>query len=146
MKKEGPIVIIEDDEDDILIFGEVLKSFNLPNELVFINDSTKAIPYLEQKHINPFMVISDINMPKMSGFELRDAICKDPYLTQKTKPFIFFTTVGNGYTIEEAFKRDVQGYFHKTPDLNQLTETLKEVITFWQDIEEAEPYNPELCV
>lgn len=144
MKKDGPIIIIEDDEDDKLIFGEVLKTINLPNEILFINDSTKAIPFLKQEHINPFIVISDINMPKMNGFELCDAIRKDPYLTKKTKPFIFFTTVGNGYTIEEAFKRDVQGYFHKTPDFKQLTETLKEVITFWQNIDEPETYGTEL--
>lgn len=140
MKKDGSIIIIEDDEDDRLIFREVLESLNLPNEIIFISDSTEVIPFLRQEHIQPFMIISDINMPRMNGFELRDEILKDPYLKEKTRPYVFFTTVGNGYTIEEAFKRDIQGYFHKTPSLEQLKETLEEITTFWQEIEE-----PEVC-
>ena len=141
MKKDGHIIIIEDDEDDRLIFGEVLESLNLPNEIVFINDSTQAVSFLKQEQMQPFMIISDINMPKMNGFELRDEILKDPYLKKKTRPYIFFTTVGNGYSIEEAFKRDIQGYFHKTPNLAHLKENLEEIITFWQTIEEE----PEVC-
>ena len=133
MKKDGQIIIIDDDEDDRLIFEDILKTLNLPNEIVLLGDSTTAIDFLKQDHIKPFMVISDINMPRMNGFELRDAILKDPALTEKTLPFIFFTTVGNGYTVEEAFKRSIQGYFHKTSDMKQLRETLQEIVDYWRD-------------
>ena len=133
MKKDGPIIIIDDDEDDRLIFEEILKTLDLPNEIILLGDSTEVIPFLQQEHIKPFMVISDINMPKMNGFELRDEILKDPHLTEKTLPFIFFTTVGNGYTVEEAFKRTIQGYFHKTSDMHQLKDTLKEITDYWRD-------------
>ncbi|MCO6147408.1 response regulator [Flavobacterium sp. NRK1] len=133
MKKTGQIIIIDDDEDDRLIFEEILKSLNLPNEIILLSDSTEVIPFLQQEHIKPFMVISDINMPKMNGFELRDEILKDEMLTEKTLPFIFFTTVGSGYTVEEAFKRSIHGYFHKTSDMQRLTETLKEIVDYWCD-------------
>ena len=133
MKKDGPIIIIDDDEDDRLIFEEMLKSLNLPNEIILLGDSTKVVEFISQDHIKPFMVISDINMPRMNGFEMRDEILKDPYLTEKTVPFIFFTTVGNGYTVEEAFKRSIQGYFHKTSDMHQLKDTLKEITDYWRD-------------
>lgn len=133
MKKDGPIIIIDDDEDDRLIFEEILKSLNLPNEIILLSDSTEVVTFLRQDHIKPFMVISDINMPKVNGFEMRDEILKDPELTAKTVPFIFFTTVGNGYTVEEAFKRNIQGYFHKTSDMRQLQETLKEIADYWRD-------------
>lgn len=133
MKKDGQIIIIDDDEDDRLIFEEILKGLNLPNEIILLGDSTEVIEFLKQDHIKPFMVISDINMPKMNGFELRDEILKYPDLTEKTVPFIFFTTVGNGYTVEEAFKRSIQGYFHKTSDMTQLKETLQEIVAYWSD-------------
>jgi len=133
MKKDGPIIIIDDDEDDRLIFEEILKSLYLPNEIILLSDSTEVVAFLKQEHIKPFMVISDINMPKINGFEMRDEILKDPALTAKTVPFIFFTTVGNGYTVEEAFKRNIQGYFHKTSDMKQLQETLKEIADYWRD-------------
>ncbi|MFD2600654.1 response regulator [Flavobacterium suzhouense] len=133
MKKDGPIIIIDDDEDDRLIFEDILKSLQIPNEIILLGDSTQVIPFLQQEHIKPFMVISDINMPRMNGFELRDEILKDPELTEKTVPFIFFTTVGNGYTVEEAFKRAIQGYFHKTSDMKQLKETLQEIVDYWSD-------------
>lgn len=137
MKKDGQIIIIDDDEDDRMIFEEILNSLNLPNEIILLGDSTEVIDFLKQEHITPFMVISDINMPKMNGFELRDEILKDEALTKKTVPFIFFTTVGNGYTVEEAFKRNIQGYFHKSSDMKHLTETLKEIVDYWNEVPEV---------
>jgi CheY-like chemotaxis protein len=138
MKKDGPILIIDDDEDDRFLFEELLKSLDLPNEVILLDDSTKVIAFLQQDHIKPFMVISDINMPRMNGFELRDEILKYPDLTEKTFPFIFFTTVGNGYTVEEAFKRSIQGYFHKKSDMGELREILLEITDYWRNSEMPE--------
>jgi CheY-like chemotaxis protein len=140
MKKDGPIIIIDDDDDDRMIFEQVLQSLNLPNEIILLGDSTTVIEFLQQEHIKPFMVISDINMPKKNGFELRDEILTYPDLHEKTFPFIFFTTAGNGYSIEEAFRRNIQGYFHKTANLDQLKETLHEIATYWTDAQ-----IPEIC-
>ena len=71
MNKNGAIIIVEDDTDDQEMFSEVFKELNYKNEIVFFNDGQEALAYLKAKTTEPFIVFSDINMPKLNGIELR---------------------------------------------------------------------------
>ena len=74
MNKSGPIVIIEDDIDDQDILNDIFKELNYSNKLIFFADSVQALDYLTDTEIEPFLVLSDINMPKLNGMELREKI------------------------------------------------------------------------
>ncbi len=67
MNKEGPIVFIEDDLDDQEIMAEIFKELNYENKIVFFGDGEKALEYLTKIYIEPFLILSDINMPKLNG-------------------------------------------------------------------------------
>ena len=71
MNKTGPIVIIEDDKDDQDILTEIFNELAYENEVIFFEDSVLALEYLTATEIEPFLVLSDINMPKLNGMELR---------------------------------------------------------------------------
>ena len=72
MNKSGPIIIIEDDSDDQENLADIFKELNYSNELIFFGDSLLALEYLTDTDIEPFLVMSDINMPKLNGMELRE--------------------------------------------------------------------------
>jgi CheY-like chemotaxis protein len=74
MKKEGPVIIIEDDLDDKEMLEEVFKKLGYPNELLFFGDGESALDFLNESSVIPFIILSDINMPKLDGFALRDKI------------------------------------------------------------------------
>ncbi len=74
MNKAGPIVFIEDDLDDQEIMAEIFKELNYENEIVFFGDGEKALEYLTKIDIEPFLILSDINMPKLNGMELREKV------------------------------------------------------------------------
>lgn len=131
MKKDGPIVVIDDDQDDRDFFKEVLSSL-VPNEIVLLSDSTLVIDYLLQENCHPFLIISDISMPKMNGFELRDAMLQETQIVEKKIPFLYFTSAWNQFTSEEAFKRPINGFFHKPNSLETLAEVLKDLIFYWK--------------
>jgi CheY-like chemotaxis protein len=57
--------------------------------LIFFNNGVEAIKYLEQEDVVPVMIFSDINMPGMNGFQLRDQIHANPDLRVKCVPFLF---------------------------------------------------------
>ena len=76
MNKGGPIIIIEDDLDDQDILTEVFKELNYRNEIIFFDDGEKALTYLTATEVEPFIIFSDINMPKLSGMELREKFIK----------------------------------------------------------------------
>lgn len=131
MKKDGPILVIDDDQDDRDFFKEVLSSL-VPNEIMLLSDSTLVVDYLLQENCHPFLIISDISMPKMNGFELRDAILKEPSIVEKKIPFLYFTSAWNEFTSEEAFKRPINGFFHKPNSLETLAEVLNDLIFYWK--------------
>ena len=72
----GPIIIIEDDKEDQEIFVEVFTDLAYPNKLKFFEDGHSALKYLNGDGglIDPFLVLPDINMPKIDGYDLRDKI------------------------------------------------------------------------
>lgn len=67
-------MIIEDDLDDQFMFQEVFKALNYKNEVIFFEDGLSALEYLTETSIKPFIIFSDINMPKLNGLELREKI------------------------------------------------------------------------
>lgn len=132
MKKDGPIVLIEDDPDDQEFFKEVLSAL-VTNEIKIFGDSTQVINYLLEEKCDPFLIISDISMPKMNGFELRDAMMSEPKIVSKKTPFLYFTGAWNEFASEEAFKRSINGFFHKPNSLEKLSEVLSDVIDYWKE-------------
>jgi CheY-like chemotaxis protein len=127
----GPIIYIEDDVDDRLIFKEIIESFGLTNQLLFFANGQLFLDYMYQVQTQPLLIICDINMPIMNGFELRRSIMEDEKLKKKSIPFIFYTTSVNTREIELAYELTVQGYFKKPSGLDEIKGTLKMIIDYW---------------
>src|SRR5215217_8571594 len=125
MTKHGPIIIVEDDEDDQEIFGEIFKKLGHKNEIIFFSDGEEAFEFLCKRDVFPFLIFSDINMPKLSGMQLRDKIQANEALRIKSIPFIFFTTTASKNFVLEAYYKSVQGFFQKPNTLEDLERTIR---------------------
>ena len=133
MTKSGPIVIIEDDLDDQEILGEIFKRLNYSNKIIFFNDGEEAFAYISEPDVAPFLILSDINMPRLSGLELRERIQANEDLRMKCIPFIFFTTTANKKFVLEAYYKSVQGFFQKPNTLEELENKIKIIIEYWKE-------------
>ena len=133
MTKAGPIIIIEDDIDDQEILGDVFRKLAYNNEIVFFGDGEEAYNYIREPSIEPFLILSDINMPRMSGMELREVIQNNDALRIKSIPFIFFTTTANKNFVTEAYYNSVQGFFQKPNTLANLERTIKLIVDYWHE-------------
>lgn len=132
MRKDGNIIIIEDDFEDGQILKEVIDDLGYENEVVILPDSTLVMEYLSRPETVPFLIFSDINMPKMSGYELRDLVLADPNLADKTVPYIFFSTANDPDTIKMAYKKSAQGFFTKITDYEEYKTVIKKIIEYWK--------------
>jgi CheY-like chemotaxis protein len=131
MNKGGPIIIIEDDLDDQEILNEVFKSLNYRNEIVFFSDGEQALSYLTETSIEPFIIFSDINMPRLSGMELRNKVHENEDLRIKSIPYLFFTTSAEQSHVIDAYSKSIQGFFVKPSDYNEIRETIKVIVEYW---------------
>jgi len=120
MNRKGPIIIIEDDADDQEVFQEVFQALNYENEILFFEDGYTALDYLTETDVEPFIMFSDINMPKLNGLELREKIHQNEDLRLKSIPYLFFSTSAEQKYVVDAYSKSVQGFFIKPPTFVEL--------------------------
>ncbi len=129
--KNGPLVIVEDDLDDQEIIREVFESLEVSNTLLLFSDGVEALTYLKTTTDQPFLILCDINLPKLNGLQLREQINMDERLRKKSVPFIFFSTNAGRDAVEKAYDLTVQGFFIKNHTLQELQDTLRLIISYW---------------
>jgi CheY-like chemotaxis protein len=133
MKMHRDILVIEDDEDDRDILKEIFRDLGYKNNIVFFADSTEALEYIRKPEVNPFIIISDINMPKLGGFELRNIIIEEEVLGDRDIPYIFISNAQDEYSVKQANKLAIQGYIYKGNDYNKYKEKIKNLIDYWKE-------------
>ena len=97
-----PIILVDDDADDLELFGMAFKQLLLDNELLTFNSAREALDFLKKDNQQFLFILCDINMPKINGFELRNKIQTNEQLHVKCIPYLYFTT--NANNIFQRFK------------------------------------------
>ena len=143
MPKKGPILIIEDDFDDQDILKEVFEDLQIPNTILFFGTCMEALDYLLSATEKPFLIISDINLPAMTGLQLKKQINNNDYLRNKCIPFIFLSTSPDHLAITTAYDVQAQGYFIKPPRIGELKEMMALIIGYWKFC--SNPSHPVIC-
>ncbi len=133
MNKQGPIIVIEDDIDDKEMLDEIFHNLGYKNEIIFFFDGNEALDFLDKTDIQPFLILSDINMPKINGFELRNKIFTNEKLQLKCIPYLFFTTGATKQSVIDAYSLSVQGFFIKPNSMQALERTIKRIVEYWQE-------------
>jgi CheY-like chemotaxis protein len=131
MLKNGPIIIVEDDIDDQEMFRDIFSELKVKNLVRFFNSCRKALDYLLTTIEKPFLILSDINLPAMTGLQMREEIMGNADLKKKAIPFVFFSTNIDQKIITLGYELCVQGYFVKPTTLKDLKEVLKTILDYW---------------
>src|SRR6187431_1393357 len=132
MNRNEPIIIIEDDEDDQIMLKEAFEKLDYSNKLHFFPDGQKALDFLNSSNMIPFLILSDINMPKLDGFQLRDKVKMDAKLQLRCIPYLFFSTSVVQDHVIKAYSLSVQGFFKKTETIEEFEETISAIMTYWK--------------
>jgi CheY-like chemotaxis protein len=131
MIEELSILIVEDDDVSAESITRSIRKVSLGIELSYAENGRTAIDILKNKHPNiklkpPYLVLLDLNMPVMSGFEFLDHVRDDPNL-QDTIIFIL-TTSNDDNDRARAYNNNVAGYMVKSsvgPQFAKLAMLLK---------------------
>lgn len=132
MSLQGPIVCVEDDEDDQFLLRHAIQQMGVTNPLLFFSNGVEALEFLENTPIQPFLILCDINMPLLNGIELRRQINASAYLREKAIPFVFLTTTATEETVREAYRGLVQGFYQKSPSASGLLQQIRHIIEYWK--------------
>jgi len=132
--KQGPIILIEDDPDDKDVFQDILKDLKISKPLIWFQTCDEAFSYLKKTSDQPFIIFCDVNLPGLTGVACKRQIDEDKDLRKKSIPFVFHSTTVNQQTVNEAYtKMTVQGFFQKKSSYNEIKDTIKLIIAYWEE-------------
>jgi DNA-binding NtrC family response regulator len=130
--EESPILIIDDDQDDLEMIKEAAVKINITRPIHFFQSSHELTEFLRNSDSSPFLIISDVNLPSETGFDIRKSIYDDAELKYKSVPFIFWSTAASEKQIQFAYDLPAQGFFFKPSNFDDLCEIFKTIVNYWQ--------------
>jgi CheY-like chemotaxis protein len=138
------ILLVEDDPRDIELTLRSLEASNLANEVLVTRDGAEALDYLYRRgqfadypNGNPAVILLDLKLPKVDGFEVLRTIRSDDKL--KLIPVTIFTSSREDKDLIESYKLGVNAYIVKPVDFHQFTDAIKELGIFWAVLNEPPP-------
>jgi len=122
-------VLVVDDEKDIqLLFEQRFRKEVKAGEiqLFFAFSGEEALEYMKKHEHEAVLILSDINMPGMTGLELLKRI-KDKY--EKPPPMVMMITAyGDAGNYNEAMRLGADDFLTKPVDFSLLKEKLKTIV------------------
>ncbi|MEO6685206.1 MAG: response regulator [Dyadobacter sp.] len=122
------IFLVDDDEDDCLLFEDALREVCDTTELRTANDGIELMDFLENKlPPAPDVIFLDLNMPRKNGFECLTEIRND----QKFKdiPVVIFSTSGEQETINRLYDEGATYYIRKPGSFPKLKMAIQYILS-----------------
>ena len=138
------ILLVEDDPKDVELTLTGLAEYNLANEVVVARDGEEALDYLYRRgnhktrtNGNPAVMLLDLKLPKINGFEVLQQIRADENL--KMIPVVMLTSSHEERDLVTSYKLGVNAYVVKPVDFHQFVNAVKELGVFWAVINQPPP-------
>jgi CheY-like chemotaxis protein len=131
------ILIAEDDTNDAFILDRTLKKVGIHNPVQIVEDGEQAIAYLRgdgkygdrNKYPFPGVVITDLKMPKVNGFEVLKWLKNHPECD--VIPVVVLTASAMESDIVYAYQLHANCYLQKPSNQDEFTRMLKLLFEFW---------------
>jgi CheY-like chemotaxis protein len=131
------ILLVEDNPDHVLIIKHGLKANNVVNDVKVAKDGQEAMDYLLQQGAysdpstapRPGLILLDIKLPKLDGFEVLQRIKQDPSL--KPIPVVVLTSSDQEVDIAKSYLEGANSYVSKPMQFSEFLEKVRKLELYW---------------
>jgi CheY-like chemotaxis protein len=131
------ILLAEDDPNDALLVRMAFQRTRSGVPLMVVPNGLEAVNYLKGEGVYadrtrypmPDIILLDLKMPLMSGFEVLGWLKGQPLL--KRLPVIVLTSSVQDEDARRAYEAGANSYLVKPTDFNELVETMQHLGDFW---------------
>ena len=128
------LLLVEDNYGDVLLTREAFRSGRVANNLSIAGDGEVAMAMLRREGVHasqprPDVVLLDLNLPRMDGRAVLQAIKSDPDLQRI--PVIMLTSSKADIDILKSYELNANGYIVKPVTFERLQEVVASMETFW---------------
>lgn len=139
-----PIVLVEDNPQDLELALSALAKARLANEVVVLRDGEDALEYLcyQGRHEfrekgNPALILLDLQLPKVDGLEILAHLKKDPGL--RMVPVVMLTGSREEEILARSYELGVNAYVVKPVHFHDFVKAVQDLGDFWAVLNEPPP-------
>lgn len=139
-RKPITIVMADDDPEDVMLAEDALEEARLANNFYAVKDGEELMDYLHRRGDysspedapRPGLILLDLNMPRMNGFEALTEIKKDPEL--RRIPVVVLTTSRTEEDVYRSYDLGVNSFISKPVSFDGLVQAMKVLGKYWFEI------------
>lgn len=140
MSKVLQILLVEDNPADVRLVREVLKTSQVPLQMSVVRDGVEALQFLNNPDCpRPDLTLLDINLPKVNGHQVLEAIKQDPCL--KAIPVMMFSSSDAVEDVSRAYEKNANCYVKKPKNLDEFLRVMAAIESFWFEIVSLPPHS-----
>ena len=144
-----PILLVEDNPNDLELALVALERGRLANEVVVVRDGAEALDYLyrqgawaERAVGHPAFILLDLKLPKVDGLQVLERIKCDAELRQV--PVVMLTSSREERDLLRSYRLGVNAYVVKPVGFQEFIQAVQEVGGFWAVLNEPPPGSTRL--
>ncbi|CAN5145048.1 response regulator [soil metagenome] len=139
MSEHGPnslrICLVDDDPDHVILIRRAIRELGAGTEVHAVYDGNDALEWLRSSETAPDLVLLDINMAGLNGFDVLQSLKADPKL--KMVPVVMLTSSELTADIARAYELGASGYINKPSYLHDLRAVLGNTLMYWSAMKRA---------
>jgi CheY-like chemotaxis protein len=139
-----PILLVEDNPQDLELTLIALERTHLANEVVVVRDGSEALDYLLRRNAfaerlegNPAIILLDLKLPKVDGLGVLEAVRADERL--RSIPITMLTSSRMETDLARAYELGVNSYVVKPIEFQDFLDAVSELGMFWAVLNEPPP-------
>lgn len=137
MRNGSPLMIVEDNETDVMCIKRAFEKNGVSKPIITAANGEEALAYLKGEGESeegagvrtPNLILLDLNMPIMNGFEFLAAIKADERFC--SIPVIVLTSSTSKVDMNDSYKNSVAGYIEKPLDPEEYSEIIRILDQYW---------------
>lgn len=139
-----PILLVEDNPNDLELTLVALERSQLANEVIIARDGAEALDYLNSRGKyegrlagNPAVVLLDLKLPKVDGLEVLRHIRESA--TLRSQPVVMLTSSREEQDLLRSYQLGVNAYVVKPVDFKEFVRAIADLGMFWAVLNEPPP-------
>jgi two-component system response regulator len=144
---DGPILLVEDNPDDVLLTLRALRKNNIANEMIVVHDGAEALDYLfaaggfaaRDSSLDPVVILLDLKLSKMDGLDVLRQLRADD--RTELLPVVVLTSSDEEQDIIESYRLGANSYVRKPVDFDQFVAAIQQLGLYWLSLNQPPP-NP----
>ncbi|NMR20626.1 response regulator [Cellulomonas fimi] len=131
------VLLVEDDPGDVLMTQEAFADNKVANRLSVVSDGVSALEYLRKEGqyadaTTPDLVLLDLNLPRMDGREVLQALKQDDEL--RSIPVVVLTTSEAEEDVVRSYSLHANAYVTKPVDFDRFIDVVRQIDEFFVSV------------